>query len=106
SRSSEKVDIVRDAYRRKLHKAFLRYHDPKHWPILREALSNMGRADLIGNGSQHLVPHPTAEERQLQAPRGNARGGGGPGTVGRIAPPRQPNLRGGKGKAPSKPRGR
>ncbi|GLR12025.1 UPF0313 protein [Chitinimonas prasina] len=106
SRSSEKVDIVRDAYRRKLHKAFLRYHDPKHWPILREALSNMGRADLIGNGSQHLVPHPTAEERQLQAPRGNARGGGGPGTVGRIAPPRQPNLRGGKGKAPSKSRGR
>jgi hypothetical protein len=39
-----------------LHKAFLRYHDPKHWPLLREALKTMGRADLIGNGKHHLIP--------------------------------------------------
>jgi hypothetical protein len=41
---------------RRLHKAFLRYHDPNNWPLLREALRRMGRADLIGNGRQHLVP--------------------------------------------------
>jgi len=41
---------------RRLHKAFLRYHDPNNWPLLREALKRMGRADLIGNGRQHLVP--------------------------------------------------
>ena len=41
---------------RRLHKAFLRYHDPNNWPLLREALRRMGRADLIGNGKQHLVP--------------------------------------------------
>jgi hypothetical protein len=41
---------------RKLHKAFLRYHDPENWPLLREALRRMGRADLIGNGHRHLVP--------------------------------------------------
>ena len=41
---------------RRLHKAFLRYHDANNWPLLREALRNMGRADLIGNGRQHLVP--------------------------------------------------
>jgi hypothetical protein len=41
---------------RRLHKAFLRYHDPNNWPILREALKRMGRADLIGNGKQHLIP--------------------------------------------------
>ncbi|MEZ5559937.1 MAG: DUF3362 domain-containing protein, partial [Pseudomonadales bacterium] len=41
---------------RRLHKAFLRYHDPDHWPILRDALRRMGRADLIGNGKRHLVP--------------------------------------------------
>ncbi|HEY9102776.1 YgiQ family radical SAM protein, partial [Chitinimonas sp.] len=101
SRSSEIVDNVRDAYRRKLHKAFLRYHDPKHWPILREALTNMGRTDLIGGGAHCLVPYPTAEERKQQAQKGNARGGGGPGTPGHInaprQPSRQPNLRGGKG---------
>ena len=41
---------------RRLHKAFLRYHDANNWPLLREALRHMGRADLIGNGKQHLVP--------------------------------------------------
>ncbi|MFZ5568463.1 MAG: YgiQ family radical SAM protein [Pseudomonadota bacterium] len=53
---AEKVDIVRGEKRRRLHKAFLRYHDPNNWPLLREALKAMGRADLIGNGKQHLIP--------------------------------------------------
>jgi hypothetical protein len=50
------VDVVRGERRRRLHKAFLRYHDPNNWPALREALRAMGRADLIGNGKHHLVP--------------------------------------------------
>lgn len=41
---------------RRLHKAFLRYHDPENWPMLREALNGMGRGDLIGNGKKHLIP--------------------------------------------------
>ena len=53
---SEKVDIVRGDRRRRLHKAFLRYHDSNNWPLLREALKAMGRADLIGNGKHHLIP--------------------------------------------------
>ncbi|HYA65496.1 MAG TPA: YgiQ family radical SAM protein, partial [Burkholderiaceae bacterium] len=56
TRTSQGVDIVRGERRRRLHKAFLRYHDPKNWPLLRQALQAMGRADLIGNGKQHLVP--------------------------------------------------
>ncbi len=56
TRDSEKVDIVKGEKRRRLHKAFLRYHDPNNWPLLREALKAMGRADLIGNGKQHLIP--------------------------------------------------
>ena len=52
----ERVDIVRGERRRRLHKAFLRYHDPNNWPLLRDALKAMGRADLIGNGKHHLVP--------------------------------------------------
>jgi uncharacterized radical SAM protein YgiQ len=55
-RNSEKVEIVKGLKRRRLHKAFLRYHDPDNWPILREALKAMGRADLIGNGKRHLIP--------------------------------------------------
>ena len=56
TRDSETVDIVRGERRRRLHKAFLRYHDPNNWPLLRDALKTMGRADLIGNGKHHLIP--------------------------------------------------
>ena len=57
---SESVDAVKDPEQRKLHKAFLRYHDPANWPLLRSALKRMGRADLIGNGDNQLIP-PYAE---------------------------------------------
>jgi uncharacterized radical SAM protein YgiQ len=56
TRASEGVDIVRGERRRRLHKAFLRYHDANNWPLLRDALKTMGRSDLIGNGKHHLVP--------------------------------------------------
>ena len=53
---SDNVPIPKAGNVRKLHKAFIRYHDPNNWPMLREALQKMGRADLIGNGKQHLIP--------------------------------------------------
>jgi uncharacterized radical SAM protein YgiQ len=56
TRASEDVVIPKGIKVRRLHKAFLRYHDPGNWPLLREALKRMGRADLIGNGKQHLIP--------------------------------------------------
>jgi hypothetical protein len=56
ARNSPDIAIPKSIKQRRLHKAFLRYHDPKNWPLLREALKEMGRADLIGNGKQHLVP--------------------------------------------------
>ena len=56
SRASGDVRVPKGLKVRRLHKAFLRYHDPNNWPMLREALRRMGRADLIGSGRQHLVP--------------------------------------------------
>jgi uncharacterized radical SAM protein YgiQ len=56
TRDSEDVVVPKGLKVRRLHKAFLRYHDPNNWPMLRDALKRMGRADLIGNGKQHLVP--------------------------------------------------
>ena len=53
---SESVAVPKSGTQRKLHKAFIRYHDPANWPMLREALKRMGRADLIGNSKKHLVP--------------------------------------------------
>ena len=60
---SETVETARSGKMRKAHKAFLRYHHPENWPILRETLTKMGRGDLIGNGERHLVPawHPSEE---------------------------------------------
>ena len=41
ARYTENVDIVKGEKRRRLHKAFLRYHDPNNLPLLREALKEM-----------------------------------------------------------------
>ena len=74
SADSEAVETVRTGKIRRLHKAFLRYHDPENWEMLREALKRMGRADLIGNSERHLVPRydpsPTlsAIERRKETP--------------------------------------
>ena len=57
SRDSETVYVPKAMKQRRLHKAFLRYHDANNWPLLREALKRMGRADLIGNGKHHLIPN-------------------------------------------------
>ena len=54
--ASEKVEAIKGLRQRRLHKAFLRYHDPDNWPLLREALKEMGRADLIGSRPDQLVP--------------------------------------------------
>ncbi|WP_029462534.1 radical SAM protein, partial [Serpentinimonas barnesii] len=77
---AERVDVVKGDKRRRLHKAFLRYHDPANWPLLREALKAMGRADLIGNGRQHLIPsfQPSSAASGYQSPR---RSNSTPGTV-------------------------
>jgi uncharacterized radical SAM protein YgiQ len=54
--ASERVETIKGLRQRRLHKAFLRYHDPENWPLLRETLKRMGRADLIGPGKHQLVP--------------------------------------------------
>jgi uncharacterized radical SAM protein YgiQ len=69
------VAVVRGERQRRLHKAFLRYHDPENWPLLRETLKAMGRADLIGNGKQHLIP---AFQPAGSGGRGREGGRGGP----------------------------
>ncbi len=56
TRDSEDVIIPKGLKVRRLHKAFLRYHDAENWPVIRDALKRMGRAELIGNSKRHLVP--------------------------------------------------
>jgi uncharacterized radical SAM protein YgiQ len=69
TRTSEDVPIPKGLRQRRLHKAFLRYHDPNNWPALREALRRMGRGHLIGSGPNQLIP--------AYQPRGTGEGGEG-----------------------------
>lgn len=117
TRTSEAVVVPRGARQRRLHKAFLRWHDPANWPLLREALKRMGRADLIGAGPDHLIPWtqdatpaPRGQRFMTQhtglgnaaAPRG---GGAAPGAPepGRARASRRP---GGQGAPAGRPRKR
>jgi hypothetical protein len=71
TRDSEEVHVPRGLKVRRLHKAFLRWHDPENWPLLRQALVRMGRAELIGSGPGCLVPREGAD-----VARGRKRTGG------------------------------
>jgi hypothetical protein len=78
TRDSEKVDVVKSDKRRRLHKAFLSYHDASNWPLLCEALKAMGRSDWIGNGKHHLIAsgQPLAEDGYPSTRRKNSMGVG------------------------------
>jgi hypothetical protein len=68
---AEAVSVVKQGRTRRLHKAFLRYHDADNWPLLREALKDMGREDLIGNSKKHLIPlfQPAGTGKQPEGTR-------------------------------------
>ncbi len=91
ARGSEEVVIPKGIKVRRLHKAFLRYHDPENWPLLRDALKRMGRADLIGNGRHHLIP-------AYQPVRGAARSAPGS-VVGAAVAGGRGAVAGGRGKS-------
>jgi hypothetical protein len=89
----ESVPVVRQGRTRRLHKAFLRYHDADNWPLLREALKEMGREDLIGNSKKHLIPlyQPAGTGKQPEGTR-TPRAEGGRGKSGTPKPGTRPTT--------------
>ena len=75
TRDSEPVHIPKGLKVRRLHKAFLRWHDANNWPMLRAALRRMGRVDLIGSGKHQLIPsyQPPGTGNASEGARGVAR---------------------------------
>nr|WP_086938765.1 YgiQ family radical SAM protein [Thaumasiovibrio occultus] len=65
----EEVPVAKGDRQRRLHKALLRYHDPANWPLIREALTNMGKAHLIGDKPHCLIPAENAADKQTPAER-------------------------------------
>jgi len=102
----EAVSVVRQGRTRRLHKAFLRYHDADNWPLLREALKEMGRDDLIGNSKKHLIPlfQPAGTGRQPEGTRTpRAEGGRAKPSAGKPGASKPGATRSGAGKgAPTK----
>ena len=66
---SDKVDVVKSPAKRRLHKALLRYHDPDNWPLIREALTELGLEHLVGDGPGKLVPARQPLGHKHKAPR-------------------------------------
>jgi uncharacterized radical SAM protein YgiQ len=97
SHTSPDIPIPAGARQRRLHKAFLRYHDANNWPMLRAALKRMGRADLIGNGKRHLIPswQPAGTGDNLEGAR-RAEGASRPFATQHTGLPRTPSI--GKGR--------
>jgi uncharacterized radical SAM protein YgiQ len=69
SYKTKKMFTAHKPEQRRLHKSYLRYHDPKNWDDIRVSLKDMGRSDLIGDGPQHLIPTHNLQGRK------NANGG-------------------------------
>ncbi|MGA7541174.1 MAG: YgiQ family radical SAM protein [Steroidobacteraceae bacterium] len=92
SRAGGEVRVPKGLKVRRLHKAFLRYHDPNNWPTLREALRRMGRADLIGNGRHQLVPayQPAGTSGAAEGRRARAKGPSRPFRTQHTGLPRTP----------------
>ncbi len=61
----EALFVAKGERQRRLHKAFLRYHDPANWPLLREALIDMGKRYLIGDKPDCLIPFENSEAEHL-----------------------------------------
>nr|WP_223116261.1 MULTISPECIES: YgiQ family radical SAM protein [Nitrincola] len=68
-KSAERVETAKGEKQRRLHKAFLRWHDPDNWPLLRDALVQMGRADLIGSADHQLIPSEDSSASEYRSHR-------------------------------------
>ena len=96
SYDSEKVETARKGQVRRLHKAFLRYHDPENWQLLRTWLRQHGHANLIGSGPDALVP--PWKSAPAKGSRPHAGGKPSAGSQGKGKPPgKNSRQAGGKG---------
>lgn len=71
---SEPMFVPKDIDQRRLQKAFLRYHDEKNWPLLREALKTMNHSELIGSGENQLIPTSQKSKHKLLFQRRASKG--------------------------------
>jgi uncharacterized radical SAM protein YgiQ len=70
--SKQEVYVARHLRDRKLQRALMQFFKPENYFEVREALIQAGRADLIGNGCDCLIPaHPPKEAIEARRRRAN-----------------------------------
>jgi uncharacterized radical SAM protein YgiQ len=71
--TGREVHVARALKDRKMQRALLQFFKPENWFEVRKALLEAGRADLIGNGCDCLIPaDPPREALQARRDRANA----------------------------------
>lgn len=96
--SMQPVETVKKLRDREVQRALMQYFKPENWFVVRKALLDAGRKDLIGDGPLALIPanppKAAVDARRHEARAGNARGDASyvharaAGTSPRARPPR------------------
>lgn len=75
-RTMQEVYVEKDPHRKNMQRALLQYRVPENWRLVREALLEEGREDLIGFDERCLIrPYPP-KKRDAAQRRPNRSGGG------------------------------
>mgnify|MGYP001041365143 FL=1 len=84
-RDMQPVYVCRNPHEKAMQRALIQYRNPKNYDLVREALMQAGREDLIGYGKKCLIrPHRPGEKEGNQMPLGRpGRKSGGQMPVGR-----------------------
>jgi Domain of unknown function (DUF3362) len=70
--TKKKVYVAKGLRDRKMQRALMQFFKPENWFTVREALIEAGRADLVGNGCDALIPaQPPKEAIEARRPRAN-----------------------------------
>lgn len=75
-RDLKKVYVERNPHRKAMQRALIQYRDPKNYELVKEALLECGRTDLIGYGRECLIPpRPWKDKATVKTSGGNKRQG-------------------------------
>ena len=63
--SNKEIPVAKKARDRKLQRALMQFFQPENWYEVHEALTQLGRTDLIGKGKDCLIPERPPKAARL-----------------------------------------
>ncbi|MBR4720088.1 MAG: YgiQ family radical SAM protein [Lachnospiraceae bacterium] len=73
-RDMKKVFVERNPHRKAMQRALIQYRDPKNYELVKEALLECDRTDLIGYGKECLIPPRPWKEKSKDMEKSGNRG--------------------------------